>query len=161
MLLRALRHADGWHPTGLTPEQFRLLRARLQVLADAEGKDLSTFSIGCGSLVNIQPDPAKAQQEAEDYVRRYWPHTYSSRSFERLIFGPPADVAEGILRYWDAGCRRIAVRLGALNYERQMPLLLDEVMPVVWEGVVARVRSRAPRSATGDPPFAPGPLPRT
>jgi alkanesulfonate monooxygenase SsuD/methylene tetrahydromethanopterin reductase-like flavin-dependent oxidoreductase (luciferase family) len=140
MLLRALRYADGWHPTGLTPTQFGVLRSRLEALAAAEGKDLSTFSIGCGSLVNIQPDPVKARQEAEDYVRRYWPDTYGPRSFERLIFGPPTVVAEGILRYWEAGCRRIAVRLGALNYHTQMPLLLNEVMPAVWEGVAARAR---------------------
>ena len=159
MLLRALRHAEGWHPTGLTPERFSVLRARLAALAEAEGRDLSTFSIGCGSLVNIQPDPAEARREGEDYVRRYWPDTHGPRSFDRLIVGPPAAVAEGILRYWDAGCRRIAVRLGALNYETQMPLLLREVMPLVWDGVAAR--SRAPRSATGDPASAPPPRPGT
>jgi alkanesulfonate monooxygenase SsuD/methylene tetrahydromethanopterin reductase-like flavin-dependent oxidoreductase (luciferase family) len=140
MLLRALRHFDGWHPTGLTPDQFRALRARLAELAEREGKDLSDFSVACGSLVNIQPDPAKARQEAEDYVRRYWPDTYGPRSFDRLVFGPPRQVADGILRYWDAGARRISVRLGAFNYDEQIPMLLNDVMPAVWEGVAARGR---------------------
>ncbi len=138
MLLRALRHADGWHPTGLTPEQFGRLRARLEDLAEAEGRDLSTFSVSCGSLVNIQPDPARAREEAEEYVRKYWPHTHGPGRFTRLISGPPALVAEGILSYWDAGCRRIAVRIGALSYAAQIPLLLNEVMPAVWEGLAAR-----------------------
>jgi hypothetical protein len=31
--------------------------------------------------------------------------------------------------------------VGALNYETQIPLLLDEVMPAVWEGVRARAGS--------------------
>jgi alkanesulfonate monooxygenase SsuD/methylene tetrahydromethanopterin reductase-like flavin-dependent oxidoreductase (luciferase family) len=141
MLLRALRHGNGWHPTGLTPAQFGTLRTRLELLASSIGKDLKDFSIGCGSLVNIQPDPATARAEAEAYVRRYWPETYGPRSFDRLISGPPAIVAEGILKYWEAGCRHIAVRVGALNYEAQVPLLLDEVMPAVWEGVRARPRS--------------------
>jgi alkanesulfonate monooxygenase SsuD/methylene tetrahydromethanopterin reductase-like flavin-dependent oxidoreductase (luciferase family) len=140
MLLRALRHYDGWHPTGLTPDQFRSLARRLRELAECQGKDLSGFSIACGSLVNIQPDPAKARREAEDYVRRYWPDTFGPRSFDRLVFGPPQQVADGILRYWDAGCRRISVRLGAFNYDVQIPLLLNEVMPAVWEGVTARSR---------------------
>jgi alkanesulfonate monooxygenase SsuD/methylene tetrahydromethanopterin reductase-like flavin-dependent oxidoreductase (luciferase family) len=140
MLLRALRHFDGWHPTGLTPEQFRVLFARLRELAEREGKDLSGFSVACGSLVNIQPDPVQARREAEDYVRRYWPDTYGPRSFDRLVFGPPREVADGILRYWDAGCRRISVRLGAFNYETQIPLLLQEVMPAVADGIAARSR---------------------
>ncbi len=140
MLLRALRHADGWHPTGLTPAQFGALRERLDTLAGSIGKDLHDFSVGCGSLVNIQPDPAKARAEAEEYVRRYWPETHGPRSFDRLISGPPAVVAEGILQYWAAGCRHIAVRVGALNYEHQVPLLLREVMPAVWEGVRAGAR---------------------
>jgi hypothetical protein len=125
----------------LTPAQFGTLRTRLELLASSIGKDLKDFSIGCGSLVNIQPDPATARAEAEAYVRRYWPETYGPRSFDRLISGPPAIVAEGILKYWEAGCRHIAVRVGALNYEAQVPLLLDEVMPAVWEGVRARPRS--------------------
>jgi alkanesulfonate monooxygenase SsuD/methylene tetrahydromethanopterin reductase-like flavin-dependent oxidoreductase (luciferase family) len=140
MLLRALRHGDGWHPTGLTPEQFRTLRVRLQALADAEGNDLSKFSISCGSLVNIQRDASKARDEAEHYVRRYWPHTHTPRSFDRLIVGPPPVVAEGVLRYWDAGCRHIAIRLGALDYQVQVPLLIDEVLPAVWDGIAARTR---------------------
>jgi len=140
MLLRALRHGDGWHPTGLTPDQFAALRRRLQVLADADGKDLARFSISCGSLVNIQPDPGRARDEAEQYVRTYWPQSSGSRRFDRLIVGPPAAVAEGILRYWDAGCRRIAVRLGAFDYDVQIPLLLHEVMPAVLQGVAARRR---------------------
>ena len=143
MLLRALRHGDGWHPTGLTSGQFGKLLTRLEALAAAIGKDLSTFSVGCGSLVNIQPDPVKARAEAEEYVRRYWPHTYGPHSFERLISGPPPQVAEGILKYWDAGCRHIAVRVGALTYETQIPLLLTEVMPAVWEGVAARTRQES------------------
>lgn len=141
MLRRALRHFDGWHPTGLTPDQFRALRVHLGELAQRDGKDLSRFSVACGSLVNIQPDPVKARQEAEDYVRRYWPHTYGLRSFDRLVFGPPREVAEGILRYWDAGARRISVRLGAFNYDEQIPLLLRDVMPAVWEGVRRRARA--------------------
>ena len=148
MLLRALRHSDGWHPTGLTPAQFGRLRVRLEELARAERRDLSTFSVSCGSLVNIQPDPQQARHEAEEYVRRYWPHAYGAASFDRLISGPPALVAEGILKYWDAGCRRIAVRIGALHYEAQVPLLIDEVMPRVWDGVAARTR-QSPRSAPG------------
>jgi alkanesulfonate monooxygenase SsuD/methylene tetrahydromethanopterin reductase-like flavin-dependent oxidoreductase (luciferase family) len=161
MLLRVLRHADGWHPTGLMPEQFRRLRIRLEALAAAEGRDLSNFSVGCGSLVNIQPDEARARREAEDYVRRYWPHTYGPHSFDRLIAGPPRDVAAGILRYWDAGCRRISVRIGGANYEAQMPLLLREVLPAVWEAVAAREGAPAPRSATADPAPARNPRPRT
>ena len=140
ILLRALRHGDGWHPTGLTPEQFGMLRTRLQALADAEGKDLSDFSISCGSLVNIQADAFKARDDAQDYVRKYWPQTHTPRSFDRLIVGPPPVVAEGILRYWDAGCRHIAIRLGALNYQVQMPLLINEVLPAVWDGIGARTR---------------------
>jgi hypothetical protein len=56
------------------------------------------------------------------------------------VFGPPRQVAEGILRYWDAGARRISVRLGAFNYDEQIPMLLNDVMPAVWEGVAARGR---------------------
>lgn len=138
MLLRALRHFDGWHPTGLTPGQFRALRTRLGELAARERRDLSRFSVACGSLVNIQPDPVKARREAEEYVRRYWPDSYGPRSFDRLVFGPPREVAAGILRYWDAGARRISVRLGAFNYDEQIPLLLNDVMPAVWQGVAAR-----------------------
>jgi alkanesulfonate monooxygenase SsuD/methylene tetrahydromethanopterin reductase-like flavin-dependent oxidoreductase (luciferase family) len=154
MLRRALRYADGWHPTGLTPEQFRVLRIRLETLAAAEGRDLGNFSVGCGSLVNIQTEATRARHEAEEYVRRYWPNTYGPHSFDRLIAGPPAAVAQGILEYWDAGCRRISVRIGGANYEAQMPLLLREVMPAVWEGVAARESPPAPRSATSDPATA-------
>jgi alkanesulfonate monooxygenase SsuD/methylene tetrahydromethanopterin reductase-like flavin-dependent oxidoreductase (luciferase family) len=138
MLRRALDYADGWHPTGLTPARFAVLRARLEALAAESGRDLSGFSIGCGSLVNVQPDAARARAEAEEYVRRYWPGNPGPESFERLISGPPRAVAEGILRYWDAGCRNISVRIGALAYEGQLPRLLEEVMPLVWAGVAAR-----------------------
>jgi alkanesulfonate monooxygenase SsuD/methylene tetrahydromethanopterin reductase-like flavin-dependent oxidoreductase (luciferase family) len=139
MLERVLRHADGWHPTGLTPERFGRLRARLETLAAGLGRDLSTFQVACGSLVNIHRDAGRARAEAEEYVRRYWPHTYGPASFERLISGPPAAVAEGLLRYWDAGVRNLAIRIGAVRYEGQLPLLLEEVMPLVQAGVAARI----------------------
>jgi len=138
MLGRALEHADGWHPTGLTPDQFRRLRERLEVLAVKQGRDLSRFSVGCGSLVNIQQDPEKARSEAEDYVRRYWPDTYGPRSFDRLISGPPEAVVAGLLRYWDSGCRHLSIRIGAVRYEGQIPLLLGEVMPRLREAIAAR-----------------------
>jgi alkanesulfonate monooxygenase SsuD/methylene tetrahydromethanopterin reductase-like flavin-dependent oxidoreductase (luciferase family) len=142
MLRRALDHGDGWHPTGLTPARFAVLRRRLEALAGETGRDLAGFSVGCGSLVNIQPDAARARADAEEYVRRYWPDTHGPESFERLISGPPRAVAEGILRYWDAGCRNISVRIGALTYEGQLPRLLEEVMPLVREGVAARGEPR-------------------
>ena len=135
MLSRALRHADGWHPTGLTPAQFEQLRARLDALAAQTGRDLSTFSTACGSLVNIQQDRGRSRAELEDYVRRYWPQTYTSRSFDRLISGPPEVVAEGILAYWHAGAKRISVRLGTADYDTQLPLLLNDVMPAIRQAV--------------------------
>jgi alkanesulfonate monooxygenase SsuD/methylene tetrahydromethanopterin reductase-like flavin-dependent oxidoreductase (luciferase family) len=135
ILRRALDHADGWHPTGLTPSRFAELRERLETLAAESGRDLSDFSVGCGSLVNIQSDPLRAREEAEEYVRRYWPDTYGPPSFERLISGGPREVADGLLRYWDAGCRNLSVRIGAVRYEGQLPCLIDEVMPLVWQGV--------------------------
>jgi alkanesulfonate monooxygenase SsuD/methylene tetrahydromethanopterin reductase-like flavin-dependent oxidoreductase (luciferase family) len=138
MLRRALEHGDGWHPTGLTPSRFKVLRERLEALAAEMGRDLADFSVGCGSLVNIQSDPARARAEAEDYVRRYWPHTYGPSSFERLVSGAPREVADGLLRYWDAGCRNLSVRIGAVHYEGQLPRLIEEVMPLVWEGVRLR-----------------------
>ena len=118
--------------------EFRRLRERLEALAEQEGRDLSSFSIGCGSLVNIQPDPVQARANAEDYVRRYWPQTYGPRSFDRLISGPPEAVAEGLMSYWDAGCRNLSVRIGALRYEGQVPLLLGEVMPRLRKAVADR-----------------------
>lgn len=135
MLLRALRHADGWHPTGLTPAQFEKLRVRLEALAAQTGRDLSTFSVACGSLVNIQPDRDKSRSELEEYVRRYWPQTHTARYYDRLITGSSQTVAEGILAYWKAGARRISVRLGTADYDRQLPLLLNEVMPAIRQVV--------------------------
>lgn len=96
---------------------------------------LSTFSIACGSLVNIQPDPRRSRAELEDYVRRYWPKTHTPRSFDRLISGPPEVVAQGILAYWGAGARRSSVRLGTADYDAQLPLLLNEVMPAIRQAV--------------------------
>ncbi|MGQ0568558.1 MAG: LLM class flavin-dependent oxidoreductase [Armatimonadota bacterium] len=138
MLLRALRHADGWHPTGLTPAQFAHLRERLETLAADHGRDLSTFSVSCGSLVNIQPDRTKSRAELEEYVRRYWPHTYTPGYFNRLITGPPEQVAQGILEYWKAGARRISIRLGTWDYDVQVPLLMNEVMPIVRKEIITR-----------------------
>jgi alkanesulfonate monooxygenase SsuD/methylene tetrahydromethanopterin reductase-like flavin-dependent oxidoreductase (luciferase family) len=135
MLGRALRHADGWHPTGLTPAQFEKLRVRLEALAAQTGRDLSEFSIACGSLVNIQPDRGKSRAELEDYVRRYWPNTHTPRYYDRLISGPPEAVADGILAYWRAGAKRISVRLGTADYDTQLPLLLNEVMPAIRQAV--------------------------
>ena len=148
MLRRALDHADGWHPTGLTAQRFATLRTRLEHLAAEAGRDLADFSVGCGSLVNIQPDGAQARAEAEDYVRRYWPRAYGPHSFERLVSGPPREVAAGLLGYWDAGCRNLSIRIGAVRYEGQLLRLVEEVMPLVWEGVRARGETAPPPRAS-------------
>jgi hypothetical protein len=42
------------------------------------------------------------------------------------------------MRYWDAGCRHLSIRIGAVQYEGQIPVLLEEVMPRLREAIAAR-----------------------
>ena len=115
-LRRTARVGDGWHPTGLSPEDFAIGRQEVSSLAQAAGRDLSGITMS--TRVEIEVHGGPSSQRA------------ASRS--RLPGDDPASMRAGIEAYREAGVEHIVLALNSGDVpalRRLMSIIADEVLP--------------------------------
>lgn len=119
---RAAAMADGWFPVWVSPERYTAARSRV-----LESCDPSTFAFA----LNIFTAVAESRDEAREIARRHMENTYALpfEKFERYVaYGDPDTIREVVRRYTDAGVTKVIFNLTGPSPERQLDLILTEVL---------------------------------
>ena len=96
-LKRAATLGDGWHPSGVSPEEFSMGRREIQDLARASGRNPETLMMSARVEVEVNPGPSSDRA--------------ANRS--RLPGDNPDELISGIKAYETAGVEHIVLALNS------------------------------------------------
>ena len=115
-LRRTARVGDGWHPTGMSPEDFAIGKAEVTAMAEAAGRDPSTIAMSARVEVEVHGGPSSQR----------------SASRSRLPGDDAGAIRAGIEAYRQAGVEHLVLALNSGDIaalRRLMALIADEVLP--------------------------------
>jgi len=130
-LARAGRQGDGWISYVVQPERYAQSLVKIRAAAEARGRSLDNFTAAHLTFVTVGRDWETAKSA--------WVRTLSKRyaqDFEPLakkygVLGTPAQCAEQLERFVDAGCRYFVIdAIGDPQDEaRQLETIATDVLP--------------------------------
>jgi probable F420-dependent oxidoreductase len=115
-LKRAATVGDGWHPSGLTPEEFKLKRQDVDTLAAEAGRDPA------GLVMSVRV-------EVEAHGR---PSSQRAQNRARLVGDDSDQMIAGLRAYQDAGVEHVVLALNTGEVARikdLMSTIAEKVMP--------------------------------
>jgi probable F420-dependent oxidoreductase len=118
-LRRAATLGDGWHPSGLSPEEFRIGREEVRKLATAAGRDPDAVTMSLRVEVEVHGRPSSQRAQ--------------SRS--RLPGDNVDQMSAGISAYQSAGVEHIVLALNSGDIPRIRALMED-----IAQGVIPPLR---------------------
>jgi probable F420-dependent oxidoreductase len=118
-LKRAATLGDGWHPSGVSPEEFSIGRQEVRELASAAGRDPDELTMSARIEVEAHGGPSSDRA--------------SSRS--RISGGDPDQMIAGIAAYQNAGVEHIVLALNTGDTSR-----IRELMENIAEQVIPQFR---------------------
>ena len=118
-LRRAGRRGDGWHPSGVSAEEFAIGRRQVRELAESAGRNPDALAMSV--RIEVEAHGAPSSQRAADRAR--------------LPGNDPAGMAAGIAAYRDAGAEHVALALNTGDVNR-----IRELMHVIAEDVIPQFR---------------------
>ena len=124
---RAARLGDGLISISDTPEEYAQVVNRVRAIAAELGRDPVRLETVFYLTVNVDPDLAKAESEANSFLTGYYgADIWGSRWGP---FGGPERVKERLSEYVAAGAVTLVVRFASFDPERQLDIFLDQVAP--------------------------------
>lgn len=100
---RAARLGDGWLGIWVSPRRYTAVRDQIAQEATALGRDPGRFEHALNVWCGFAPDRGSAREHVATQMQRFYQMPYEP--FERYSpYGTPADVAEFLLPYLEAGC---------------------------------------------------------
>ena len=124
---RAARLGDGLISISDTPEEYAQVVNRVRAIAAELGRDPVRLETVFYLTVNVDPDLAKAESEANSFLTGYYgADIWGSRWGP---FGGPERVKERMSEYVAAGAETLVVRFASFDPERQLDIFLDQVAP--------------------------------
>ena len=124
---RVIRWADGYIGISDSPSDFARLTERLRELAQEAGRDFTKMDSAFYITVNLNEDEQKAEEEADDFIRRYYGLNFWKDKWGP--FGHPDKVAKKIQEYAAAGAKTVVVRFASAEQEQQLEIFLGRVLP--------------------------------
>ena len=115
-LRRTARVGDGWHPTGLSPEDFAIGRQEVRDMATAEGRDPAAITMSARVEVEVHGGPSSQRAAGR----------------ARIPGGDPGAMRAGIEAYREAGVEHVVLALNSGDVpalRRLMAVIADEVLP--------------------------------
>ncbi len=105
---RAGRLGDGWIPSFITPEQFRVGVEKTRAFAAEAGREVPADHFGALFYYCLDPDPAVARALADPFIPR---GRVDDATLARCTaFGPPARVREHLEAYVAGGASKFILR---------------------------------------------------
>ncbi|HSB61617.1 MAG TPA: TIGR03619 family F420-dependent LLM class oxidoreductase [Vicinamibacteria bacterium] len=105
---RAGRAGDGWIPSFITPERFRIGVEKTQAFAAEAGREVPADHFGTLVYFNLDPDPATARAAALPFVPRG--RVDDATLDACAAFGPPSLLRERLEQYVAGGGSKFIAR---------------------------------------------------
>ena len=107
---------DGWHPTGLSPEDFAIGRQEVADMAAAAGRDPASITMSARIEVEVHGGPSSQR----------------AASRARIPGDDPGAMRAGIEAYREAGVEHVVLALNSGDVpalRRLMATIAEEVLP--------------------------------
>ena len=127
--LRAARHGDGIMGISDSPDEYARTIAKVEELAEAEGRDPSALERVYYMTVNIDDDAARAQADADDFLMAYYGVRHWAERWGP--WGPANAVVDRMQAFADAGARELVVRFASWDQQAQWARFEAEVLPAL------------------------------
>lgn len=131
---RAAILGDGWYPTLFTVRRLKESNQTVRSLAEAQGRDLSTFHFGVSQTASISDDPKQALAVAVQNLGKYATAERSAEDVAKALSltGSTQNCIKDIHDRIDAGVRHLMLSFLAKDEQdtyRQMELVAKEIIP--------------------------------
>lgn len=122
---RAARLGSGLVSISDLPDEYSKLVSHVRGLVEEEGRDPRSFEAAMYLTVNMEPDRAKAEAEATEFLTGYYGANIWGERWGP--FGEASRVKDRISEYIEAGAETVIVRFAAFQPQRQLEAFLDQV----------------------------------
>lgn len=132
-LARAGRQADGWISYVVTPDMYADALVQIEAAADEAKRDLDNYGTGHLLFMRIDNSYEKAWDAATEHLSMRYAMDFREAAQKYCAMGKPADVAERVAKYKEAGCRHFVLDLTGPYNERedQIEWFAKEVKPLL------------------------------
>jgi probable F420-dependent oxidoreductase len=132
-LARAGRMADGWLSYVVTPAMYKASLEKIGAAADAAGRELDTYGTGHLLFARVDDTYEKALDAATVTLSARYAMDFRNATRRYAALGRPAEVAEQIRAFYEAGVRHIILDLVGPYEERdrQIEWFAAEAMPLL------------------------------
>jgi len=132
-LARTGRLADGWISYVVTPETYRAALEKIEIAAAKAGREVTQFGTGHLLFTRLDDSYERALDAAAAALSRRYAMDFRRAAERYAALGTPAQVAERIRAFWDAGARHIVLDLVGPYEERpaQIETFARHVMPLL------------------------------
>ncbi|WP_326829745.1 LLM class flavin-dependent oxidoreductase [Streptosporangium sp. NBC_01810] len=119
---RAARYGDGWFPSMIPPSEVASGRTRLAELAAAHGRPEPVVAIGATGVLGSGPGLPTRESIASGITGYGIP---MEEAVQLPLTGKPAQVAERLAAYRDAGARHLVLGFAGGDWRDQCDLLAE------------------------------------
>jgi len=132
-LERMGRLADGWVSYVVTPEQYGQGLAKIAAAAEAAGREVERFDTAHLLFARVADDYETAFESANAHLSHRYAMDFSRATKRYAAIGSPADVAERLHAYREAGLRHVILDCVSEAEERpeQLQRFAEEVRPLL------------------------------
>ncbi len=123
----AARHADGWNAAYVSAAEFARLSKKLDEWCEREKRDPKTIERSVNLSFAMSSDAARAARMESELRQRWGPA--AERMISGSITGTPAEAAEKVAAYLDAGANGVNVALRAPWDAEALDAYVREVVP--------------------------------
>jgi probable F420-dependent oxidoreductase len=135
-LRRAARAGDGWISYVVTPERYRQSLETIRTLAGEAGRRIEPgrgFEPAHLAFTVVDDDRERARATAVRFLSRQYNQPFDELVGKYCVFGPPAECAETLARFADAGVRTFVIGFatGVERAEEQAERFAADVLPLI------------------------------
>ncbi len=147
-LRRVGARADGWFPTSTSADVYADGWQGVELSRVEAGREAGAVTPAMYITVALGRTTAEAEADLERFVNGYYRQSLASiRRTQGIFGGTPAQVAEDLLRYVDAGARHFVIRLATPDllpdsYGAALAGVAERLVPLVRQGASAQSVSR-------------------
>jgi alkanesulfonate monooxygenase SsuD/methylene tetrahydromethanopterin reductase-like flavin-dependent oxidoreductase (luciferase family) len=135
-LKRAGEMADGWFSYVVTPAMYRDALQDIETAAGAAQRSIDSFGSGHLLFMRVDDSYEQALDHATEHLSTRYAMDFREAAKKYAALGSPADVAERVNEYAEAGCRHFVLDLTGPFQDRdeQIERFAREVKPLLGQG---------------------------